>query len=64
MNSPNIKYSGATTLDVRRLRVHCFREVVAYGKFYYSNLTDGGTNRDFGLVVAYERWSLGRFHCK
>ena len=28
------------------------------GSFINSNLTDGGTDRGSGQVVAYERWSL------
>ena len=28
------------------------------GSFTNSNLTDGGTNQDFGQVVTYGRWSL------
>ena len=28
------------------------------GSFTNNNFTDGGTNRDFGEVVLYERWSL------
>ena len=28
------------------------------GSFTDSNLTDRGTNRDFGEVVAYRRWPL------
>ena len=28
------------------------------GRFTNSNLTDGGTNQNFGQVVVYEKWSL------
>ena len=31
------------------------------GSFTNSNLTDRGTNQDFSLEVAYERWSLRGF---
>ena len=34
------------------------------GSFTNNNLTERGTNQDFGYVVAYKRWSLREVpHC-